>query len=78
MCFALLYILSPGESYQAPITPEEDVDQCRDTTWPAVLFVLRGVSVWSQKMAHRLAKTFHINKLEFCDDTDSGVSGVDI
>lgn len=29
-------------------------------------------------MAHRLVKTFDINKLEFCDNTDSDVRGVDI
>lgn len=71
MCFALLYGVSPRESYQAPFPPGESADQCKDVTWPAVFIILRGVSVWSQKMAHRLAKTFDINKLEFCDNTDS-------
>lgn len=78
MCFALLYGVSPRESCQAPYPPGESADHCKDITWPAVLIILRGVSVWSQKMAHRLAKTFDINKLGFCDNTDSNITDVDI
>ena len=54
------------------------MDQCNDTAWLTILFLLQGVNVWSWKMAHRLVKTFDINKLEFCDNTDSDVRGVDI
>lgn len=54
------------------------MDQCKDVAWLTVLFLLQGVNVWSWKMAHRLVKTFDINKLEFCDNTDSDVRSVDI
>lgn len=70
--------MSPGGEIPGPFPPGEGVDQCEDTAWLTVLFQLQGVNVWSWKMAHRLVKTFDINKMEFCDNTDSDVRGVDI
>lgn len=70
--------MSPGEEIPGPFPPGEGVDQREDAAWLTILFNLQGVNVWSWKMAHRLVKTFDINKMEFCDNTDSDVRGVDI
>lgn len=70
--------MSPGGEIPGPFPPGEGVDQREDTAWLTVLFQLQGVNVWRWKMAHRLVKTFDINKMEFCDNTDSDVRGVDI